>query len=139
MTVLMIDVDYFKAYNDHYGHVSGDRVLTRIAEELKQSARRPGDFVFRYGGEEFCILCSGLDAAQAANFATGLCSRIADLAIEHRVSPPGCITVSIGSDQADSLSRLTPEQFNHAADKAPYRAKTQGRNRVERYLGQGQA
>jgi diguanylate cyclase (GGDEF)-like protein len=134
MTVLMVDVDHFKRYNDHYGHVLGDRVLIRIAEALKQSARRPGDFVFRYGGEEFCILCSGVDPAQAASFAESLRACVDALQIEHKDAPLGRITVSVGYRHADLLAPLSPERLVEDADKALYLAKDRGRNRVETYL-----
>ncbi len=136
MTAIMVDADHFKLYNDHYGHVDGDRVLVNIAETLKQSARRPGDFVFRYGGEEFCILCSGLDARQAAAFTETLRANVEALALQHQASPTRTINVSIGyrhADSLDSLAPLTPEKLVEDADKALYRAKANGRNRVESY------
>ncbi len=134
MTAIMVDVDHFKLYNDHYGHIHGDQILIGISESLKQSARRPGDFVFRYGGEEFCILCSGVDARQAAAFAETLRANVEGLALEHQACPTGKINVSIGYRHADSLVALTPEQLIEDADKALYLAKANGRNRVESYL-----
>lgn len=133
MTAIMVDVDHFKLYNDHYGHIDGDRVLVSIAGALKQSARRPGDFVFRYGGEEFCILCSGVDAAQAGAFADALRASVEALELEHQASPTQKINVSIGYRHADSLAPLTPERLVEDADKALYLAKANGRNRVESY------
>jgi diguanylate cyclase (GGDEF)-like protein len=133
MTVLMVDVDYFKLYNDHYGHVLGDGVLVGIAKTLKQTAKRAGDFVFRYGGEEFCILCSGLEAAQAAAFAETLRANVEALALKHEHSPIGRISVSIGYRHSGTLAPLTPEIFVEEADKVLYRAKANGRNRVESY------
>ena len=134
MTVTMVDVDHFKSYNDHYGHVDGDRILVSIAERLRVSARRPGDFVFRYGGEEFCILCSGADEQQAAALAETLRSSVETMALEHQASPMGKITVSIGYRHAETLAQLTPENLISEADKALYLAKANGRNRVERYI-----
>jgi diguanylate cyclase (GGDEF)-like protein len=133
MTVFMVDVDYFKPYNDRYGHVRGDSVLVTIADALKQTARRSGDFVFRYGGEEFCILCSGLDVAQAATFAEQLRANVEALALEHEDSAVGRISVSVGYRHADTLMPLTPNSFVEEADQALYLAKTNGRNRVERH------
>lgn len=134
MTVFMIDADHFKAYNDRYGHVSGDHALASIAETLKQSARRPGDFVFRYGGEEFCILCSGLDAAQAAALAESLRANVEALQLEHQAAPTGRVTVSVGYRHAEPWLLSAPERLIDEADKALYCAKGKGRNRVEQYL-----
>ena len=135
MTVFMIDVDHFKKYNDRYGHVRGDEVLTRTSQVLKQTAKRSGDFVFRYGGEEFCILCSGLEREQAQMLAERLRTNVDALNIEHADSCNRKITVSVGCCHADSLGTLTgaltPEALVDIADKALYLAKANGRNRVE--------
>ena len=133
MTVFMIDVDNFKAYNDRYGHVNGDGALVRIADVLKQTARRSGDFVFRYGGEEFCILSHALDATQAAAFAEALRANVESLALKHEATPLGIVTVSVGFRHAEVLARLTPDVFVEEADQALYQAKANGRNRVESY------
>ena len=131
MTVYMIDVDSFKLYNDHYGHIHGDKVLERIAEALKSTAKRSGDYVFRYGGEEFCIICSGLEPGQSAAFAEKLRANVEALDIEHETSRLGKVSVSVGCQNADSLANLTAESMVEAADKALYRAKANGRNRCE--------
>ena len=131
MTTYMIDVDSFKLYNDHYGHIHGDRVLVRIAGALKATAKRSGDYVFRYGGEEFCILCSGLEPGQSAAFADTLRANVEALDIAHETSRLGKISISIGYLHADLLADLTAESMIEAADKALYRAKSNGRNRVE--------
>ena len=131
MTVFMLDVDSFKLYNDHYGHIHGDKVLVRIAEALKATAKRSGDYVFRYGGEEFLVLCSGLEQAQSAAFAERLRANVEILNIDHETSRLGKVSVSIGYQHADSLTGLTAESMIEAADKALYRAKANGRNRVE--------
>ena len=133
MTVFMIDVDHFKAYNDRYGHVNGDGILVRIADALKQTARRSGDFVFRYGGEEFCILSPALDRTQAAAFAEALRANVEALALKHDASPLGMVTVSVGFRHADVLAKLTPDLFVEEADKALYLAKANGRNCVASY------
>ena len=133
MIVFMIDVDHFKAYNDRYGHVNGDGILVRVADVLKQTARRSGDFVFRYGGEEFCILSPALDRTQAATFAEALRANVEALALKHDATPLGIVTVSVGFRHADVLAKLTPDLFVEEADKALYLAKANGRNRVESY------
>jgi diguanylate cyclase (GGDEF)-like protein len=134
MAVFMVDVDHFKNYNDRYGHLEGDTALVKIAQALKQTARRAGDFVFRYGGEEFCVICSGLDGTHAADFAEQLRVSVEALDFEHHDSRIGRISVSVGYRHAESLDSLTPDKLIDQADKALYLAKANGRNRVERYI-----
>ena len=121
----------FKHYNDQYGHIKGDEVLVRIAQNLMETAQRSGDFVFRYGGEEFLILCSGLEASHVVGFAERLRANVESLAILHERVPGGKVTVSIGYRHADSLAELTPADLIAQSDRALYRAKALGRNRVE--------
>lgn len=135
MALFMIDVDHFKQYNDCYGHIRGDGVLVCIAEVLRHAARRSGDFVFRYGGEEFCILCSSLDMARVAEMAERIRADVEALALEHQGSPLGTVSVSVGYCHVSPLEVLTPHALIEAADKALYLAKANGRNRVERYAG----
>ena len=104
---------------------------------MKQTARRAGDFVFRYGGEEFCVICSGLDDAHAADFAEQLRIGVETLDSEHHDSPIGRISVSVGYRHADSLDALTPDRLIDQADKALYLAKANGRNQIERYISAG--
>ena len=134
LTAFMLDVDHFKNYNDHHGHVEGDRVLAAIGQTLRQTARRSGDFVFRYGGEEFCVLGSGLNAAQAAAFAAQLRANVEALRIEHRAAAHGRVTASIGYCHAEELDALTPQRLIEEADRALYLAKDKRRNRVERFI-----
>ena len=82
LTVIMLDIDYFKMFNDNYGHLFGDSVLEQVAEALKLAALRAGDYVFRYGGEEFCIVTSGLNRDEAWQFAEKLRQNIR--ALEYR-------------------------------------------------------
>ena len=130
LTVFMVDVDFFKQYNDHYGHVRGDAVLVVVAQTLKQAAQRAGDQVFRYGGEEFCMLCSGLEATQALAFAERLRADIEALDLEHAGSEFGKLTVSVGCHRADVGNPVEPQCLVEEADKALYLAKFRGRNRV---------
>jgi diguanylate cyclase (GGDEF)-like protein len=134
MTVFMVDVDHFKSFNDRYGHVEGDDVLVKVAQALKHTARRAGEYVFRYGGEEFCVLCSTLDDDQAEAFAEQLRLSVAGLALEHDGSPIGLVSVSVGYRFVKLLEPLVPTVLVEQADKALYLAKALGRNRVERYL-----
>jgi diguanylate cyclase (GGDEF)-like protein len=135
LSVTMVDVDFFKQYNDHYGHVRGDDVLVRVAQALKEVAQRSGDYVFRYGGEEFCVLCSGLNAAQAEEqaqvFAERLRTEVEALGLEHVGSSFGKVTVSVGCHCSDTQHPVEPHRLVEAADKALYQAKLHGRNRVE--------
>ena len=130
LTVIMLDVDYFKMLNDDYGHLYGDSVLEQVAEALKHAAQRAGDYVFRYGGEEFCILTSGLSRDEAARFAEKLRFGIGALDIENRGSPHRHLTASAGFWCVSDLSGITPSGLLLNADQALYRAKAAGRDTV---------
>lgn len=129
--VIMLDVDYFKRYNDHYGHQSGDECLVRVAQILKQSVRTPDDVVSRYGGEEFLIFLVDATEAIAEQVATRIQEHLRDDAIPHTASRvSNNITVSMGiasQTEGQSISRLIA-----LADAALYRAKETGRNRWSR-------
>lgn len=130
--LLMIDIDWFKNYNDHYGHLQGDVALRRVASVLDRYARRPGDLVARYGGEEFVLVLSDTPAEVAGKIADHILAAISAEEVEHIRSPLGHITVSIG---LAVCSKVQPGmQFEHllqCADSALYRAKQKGRNRVD--------
>lgn len=131
MTVLMCDVDYFKRYNDAYGHAQGDRCLQQVAEALKDNFARAGELVARIGGEEFAVLLPGTDAAHARTAAGRLRRRLAALAIPHSDSPAAAqVTLSIGLAQFDPATMDHFDQLLHQADQALYRAKSQGRDRL---------
>ena len=101
LSVLMIDVDHFKAYNDHYGHVAGDLCLQRVAQALSLAVGRVGDMVARYGGEEFAVLLPDTDASQATVIGQRLCAAVRTLRIEHLAAHDRQhITVSIGAASA---------------------------------------
>jgi diguanylate cyclase (GGDEF)-like protein len=129
LAILMIDIDWFKKYNDHYGHQAGDSCLTRVASLLKDNARRSGDLVARYGGEEFTVIAADTDADKAGKLAGVLCRAVAALEITHTESLHGKITVSIGvaSDVPDRENG--GEVLLRRADTALYQAKDAGRNR----------
>ena len=130
LTMFMIDIDHFKAYNDTYGHVAGDRALAAVAQVLRQQGRRATDLVFRYGGEEFCIISTGLDAAQAITLATQIRTTTEAQDIRHEAAPEGRRTGSIGIAQRAPCDDMV-EQLLRRADAALYRAKRGGRNRIE--------
>jgi len=132
LSLLMIDIDYFKAYNDHYGHQRGDECLTQVASALSAMLHRSTDVLARYGGEEFVMILPDTDAVQAFQMAESIRSRIMALHIPHAQAGGDAkqITISIGiatltAAQADDITDLIG-----AADRALYAAKRSGRNRV---------
>ena len=129
--VLMIDVDFFKQYNDTYGHISGDECLQKIAQTLQSVVLRASDFVARYGGEEFIIFLTETDTDGAIQVAKRIIATLAEQAIEHRSSAiSDNVTVSIGVGITTQHNMNSLETVILAADKNLYRAKEQGRNRV---------
>lgn len=136
LSVLMIDVDYFKKYNDHVGHQRGDECLRAIAAQLQARMRRHGDMVGRYGGEEFIAILPGTDGAGALGVAQDMLHGVRELGITHPSSPYGCVTLSIGvaSLQVASGPMLDQcDQLLGQADRALYSAKAMGRNAVCTY------
>ena len=131
LAVMMIDVDFFKLYNDAYGHQLGDDCLTRIARALRIGLNRAGDFIGRYGGEEFVAILPNVDTEAARDHGKRLCEYVRELAIPHSGSVVAeIVTVSIGfAATAPTLDR-TPTTIVAAADLALYEAKRRGRNRV---------
>lgn len=126
----LVDVDRFKAYNDHYGHQAGDDVLRRVAQSLRESFPRRGDLVARYGGEEFVFLVPGTDSAQAQRLAERAREAVERLGLVHTASELAQITVSVGVAACVVDAGTTPQTLIEAADRALYRAKSGGRNRV---------
>lgn len=132
LAVMLIDIDHFKAYNDHYGHPAGDECLRQISRILKAAAKRDADMVARFGGEEFMIVLPGTDADAALDIARGLLESVANAGIEHSESNTApFITVSIGLSAVVPSLDHTSSDLIQTADKALYRAKELGRNRVE--------
>jgi diguanylate cyclase (GGDEF)-like protein len=134
LSLLMVDVDHFKAYNDLYGHPAGDTCLRQVASQLLSFGRRPGDLAARYGGEEFVLLLPGAEPAGAAALAKRACEQVASLAIPHGASTVGPhVTVSIGvataSPAMSDAATGGMAALVAAADAALYRAKEQGRAR----------
>ncbi|RZI76274.1 MAG: GGDEF domain-containing protein [Pseudomonas sp.] len=129
LALLMIDVDHFKAFNDRHGHHGGDVALRSVAQTLTASIRRPGDLAARYGGEEFMVVLPETDKAGACVIAEKL--RLAIEALPPFAEDTVPITVSIGVATHLPATHDLPEPLFHAADRALYRAKKQGRNRVE--------
>ena len=128
----MIDVDFFKPFNDTYGHQSGDDCLRKVAQAIEHELRDGGDFVARYGGEEFVVLLSGASDETATVTGERLCAVVRDLAIPHEnSSAAGHVTISVGEASVTPKDGQEWETLVKAADEALYRAKQNGRNRVE--------
>lgn len=131
VSVLLFDVDHFKAYNDHYGHPAGDECLRRVAAALSKAVRRPGDVLARYGGEEFVAILPDTAAAGALEVANAAKEEVERLVLLHTASVEGIVTVSIGVASANGAAvDWTTGALIDQADKALYRAKHDGRNRV---------
>lgn len=131
LLIAIMDVDNFKKYNDNYGHVQGDFVLQSIGELLTRLLRRPSDFAFRLGGEEFGILASGHSLDDAKTFLDGVLKGIRELRIAHSHNPEGVVTASVGSLLLHRPDPGLERQYYQRADTLLYRAKVEGRNHVD--------
>ncbi len=132
LTLILSDIDFFKAYNDFYGHVRGDEALRRIAALLKRTFRRADDLTARYGGEEFATILYGIGEEDAARIAEKLHRDVRDLQISHEASPSADhLTMSSGVASICSAQVYAPEAIIAAADSALYAAKANGKDRVE--------
>lgn len=132
LALIMCDIDYFKAYNDTYGHQQGDECLRQIAKTLQATLNRKGDFVARYGGEEFVVILPNTDLAGAITVAEGLRNGVLALQLQHEKSLVlPYVTISLGvAAQQDAFSMKNSTNLVEAADQALYLAKREGRNRV---------
>jgi diguanylate cyclase (GGDEF)-like protein len=129
LALIICDVDYFKAYNDHYGHPAGDRCLQQIAQIMKGSVQRPGDVLARYGGEEFVILLPRTTTAGAIAVVTKIQACLAEAALPHRGAPvAGHITLSFGLAGGVPRRGQPCDGLLATADTALYRSKLAGRN-----------
>jgi diguanylate cyclase (GGDEF)-like protein len=130
LSLMMIDIDYFKRFNDTHGHPAGDTLLQVFADRLRLMARKT-DIVARYGGEEFVVMMPDTNLAMAANLAERLRKDIESFPFEKCASQPGGkITVSIGCAQFDRQNNKALDQLLQAADDCLYRAKSSGRNQI---------
>ncbi len=131
LSLAMVDVDYFKSYNDHYGHAMGDMALRKIAKALDNVLMRPADFVARYGGEEFVLLLPETDVAAARSVAERALQKVIELAIAHRYSQVAdWVSISIGVATTMIDGAISPQIFLLNADKNLYLAKERGRNQI---------
>ncbi|MFC4259892.1 diguanylate cyclase domain-containing protein [Marinobacter lacisalsi] len=134
VSVMMIDIDHFKLYNDHYGHPAGDECLVRVAEAMQATMGQQGLLVARTGGEEFNILLPGTPLEVAMEHAETLRQSIEDLGLEHTSSPVlNVVTVSVGVASTRGISKRSGTRLMSNADQALYQAKDSGRNRVTGY------
>lgn len=129
LSVLMIDADHFKSYNDRYGHAAGDRVLVAISRTIEAEANREGAIAARYGGEEFIVLLPGLDRGSAFAVAEAIRMGVARLAEPHERAVAGIVTVSTGLASAGAGTAPDLRALVEAADAELYRSKRDGRNR----------
>ncbi len=130
ISLLMIDLDHFKDFNDLYGHDAGDRCLKTVAETLREYVRRPQDLAGRFGGEEFAILLPHTPASDAFDLAERVREAVFNLQIRHDRSPHSRVTVSVGCSAAIPVAGAEPIELLRAADAALYQAKKVGRNKV---------
>jgi len=137
LSLIMLDVDHFKLFNDELGHLAGDDCLRAIATVISTPLHRPGDLAARYGGEEFAVILPGTDLAAARRIAWKIVASVRDLAICHAGSPTGAVTISAGvAAMLPDVQCDTPVQLVEWADEALYTAKTDGRDRVHARSGQ---
>nr|WP_281373376.1 diguanylate cyclase [Kineococcus aurantiacus] len=133
LSLLFVDVDCFKLYNDTYGHLRGDTALRAVAQAMEAATLAPGDLAARFGGEEFAVVLPGTGSAGAVVVAERIRQGVRRCAIEHRASPVvPWLTVSIGVATTRPGGALVPQDLVQAADEAVYAAKTAGRDRAER-------
>jgi diguanylate cyclase (GGDEF)-like protein/PAS domain S-box-containing protein len=130
LSLLVLDADHFKLYNDSYGHVRGDGCLRQIAESAQQVVSRPGDLVARYGGEEFAVLLPGTSNEGAMKVAADICEALRLLSLPHLANAPGIVTISIGCATVVPQFGQQPATLFEIADQALYSAKRNGRNQV---------
>jgi diguanylate cyclase (GGDEF)-like protein/PAS domain S-box-containing protein len=136
LSLLMIDIDHFKAYNDHYGHQKGDQCLIQVAAALAEMLKRPCDLMARYGGEEFAMILPETDVEQAMLMAEAIRARAQELAIPHERNTDASqlVTVSIGIATQRSDAPVEIDALIGAADRALYQAKRNGRNLIASML-----
>lgn len=131
LSIFMVDIDYFKQYNDYYGHPAGDKVLIKVAAALKAQISRSSDMLARYGGEEFVLILPNMAAEHGVLFAEKLIAAITDLQLPHLKSKSNqVISISIGLSTYDPNQHREVSALVDAADTALYKAKQQGRNQA---------
>jgi len=131
LSLLMMDIDHFKSYNDHYGHLGGDDCLRKVAGGIQSALRRGGDLAARYGGEEFAVVLPETSMPDAVSVAERIQQGVDALRLAHEKSPFfKRVTISIGVASVIPGEADTPAGLIRAADEALYRAKSEGRHRI---------
>jgi diguanylate cyclase (GGDEF)-like protein len=130
LSLLLLDVDWFKSFNDTYGHPCGDACLKQIAEAAQDVVFRPSDLVARIGGEEFAVILPNTPEAGALEVAEQICSAVRHRRLPHNTNPLGWVTISIGCSTLVPTDSLSASTLMRLADKALYTAKHGGRNQV---------
>jgi len=135
LSIIMCDIDKFKAYNDTYGHSNGDLCLKKVAQAIKNSLERPGDFCARYGGEEFIVILPNTGLGGAMHIAERIRLNVEEMGIAHKKSLPAqIVTLSLGVAISEGTTTLVSfEELIKHADTALYKAKDQGRNQVQSF------
>jgi two-component system chemotaxis family response regulator WspR len=132
LSLILIDIDFFKPYNDNYGHLAGDGCLRKVATALSEIINRPADLVARYGGEEFGVILPNTDIKGASKLAKALCNKIKSLAIPHAHSKAGSyVTISAGVATKVACEGSSPMDLINMADGALYEAKDSGRDQYK--------
>ena len=130
LSLFMVDLDFFKSFNDLYGHREGDQCLIAVARIIQSCLRRPGDMVARYGGEEFAVILPDTPLAQAKQLAETMRHAVLGLNIEHKDSSYGSVSITLGGSALDQESDMQPEALLRRSDEALYAGKEAGRNQV---------
>ena len=131
LSILMIDIDFFKPYNDNYGHPAGDDIITHVAQTLREQFGRPRDFVGRYGGEEFVVILPNTPGDSVHEKMQSCCAAVAEMALKHEYSSvDSVITISAGGISCQASLDITAQQAVEAADANLYLAKGSGRNQA---------
>jgi diguanylate cyclase (GGDEF)-like protein len=131
LSLILLDIDHFKPYNDNYGHQAGDTCLQQVASALNGCVKRAGDLVTRYGGEEFAIVLFHTPMNDAQAMGEMLRMAVAELELKHEFSTNGFVTISVGGATIIPTQEAKIGDLVRSADEALYRAKEKGRNRVE--------
>ena len=137
IAILMCDIDYFKALNDHYGHAEGDRCLVEVAAIIDSNVRSDSHHVARYGGEEFLIILPGTSSKDAASVAQRIRGALARARLPNPGSPFGFVTISIGISGRIHYQDCTPDELQWEAVAALYQAKKGGRDQVRAFAEDG--
>ena len=132
LSLIMLDIDFFKQYNDRYGHQQGDECLKQIAQALNSVSKRSMDLIARYGGEEFVVLLPNTNNKQAIQLAKQCCSVVVEMQLPHNLSTVSdVVTISVGVTTVIPSVDSEPSTLVNSADKLLYQAKNNGRNQVE--------